>query len=465
MEGEEKSLPESWKDWSEAEVLGHGSYGTVYKIKKSIQGREVCSACKVIDLPRSEEEWNRMLASGGGEEAARIHIRAVMSSFVRIIELISEMQRKSNLVVIEDFLTEEKENFGWRIAVRMEYLQNLSSYSQTHRLDEQEVIMLGVDICNALVSFEKNNMVHLDVKPTNLFFASGGQFKLGDFGIADYLPEAAGDYAAPEVWKGGTYGTSADLYSLGLVLYMLMNRNCLPFEDSIDFFDPSDETPFEKRIRGNEFPPPVNASEDLSSIIMKACAYNPRLRYQSAAEMRDALLSVQNCPRTKLNVQTEKTKAVKKSGRGVRNVFCGIGAIALLCAAFFGGYAYGIHRDASAEKISEAESENGIAVEEIIVVSGEKPETAVRAEKTYIVMAESANLKMREEPKKNGNVIGKIPNGETVAATGEKSDNWLQISYSFDGSEEPEVGWVPLKYLSEVIEPAKEPSESESEIS
>ena len=82
---------------------------------------------------------------------------------------------------------------------------------------------------------------------------------------------------APEVFYKEPYGCSADVYSLGMVMYWLLNDRRLPFVDAGGSV-PSSET-MEKaqhrRFSGEELPPPKRGSEDLQRIIRKACAFRP----------------------------------------------------------------------------------------------------------------------------------------------------------------------------------------------
>lgn len=125
-----------------------------------------------------------------------------------------------------------------------------------------------------------------------------GQFKLGDFGIArepiSGTMTVAGtpDYMAPEVKETTIYDKTADIYSLGLVLYYLSNDFRLPFADVAD-----PEERINRRMKKDAvLPEPENAFADMRKLILKACAYDPKDRYQSAGEMKKALENIQKHP-------------------------------------------------------------------------------------------------------------------------------------------------------------------------
>lgn len=122
--------------------------------------------------------------------------------------------------------------------IRMELLTPLNEYTREKGTwGKDEVIHLGIDICKALEICQKYDIIHRDIKPENIFVADYGNFKLGDFGIARIASQTSGAstragtnaYMAPEIYRGEHYGKTVDLYSLGLVLYRLLNDNRLPF--------------------------------------------------------------------------------------------------------------------------------------------------------------------------------------------------------------------------------------------
>lgn len=134
----------------------------------------------------------------------------------------------------------------------------------------------------------------------NVFVNEYGNYKLGDFGTARVLSEYSLSmtqrvgtpyYMAPEIYVSTKYDSRADIYSLGIVLYRLLNKNRLPFLDSEkQLLSPSErQTAYMKRISGEKLTPPRQASPEMSDIILKACAFDPEDRLVSASEMKKAL--------------------------------------------------------------------------------------------------------------------------------------------------------------------------------
>ncbi len=301
--GLEICLPESWKEWSIVgeEPIGRGSYGAVYKAQREVGDRRVFSAVKVIDIPHDDEELQSLRLEYNDEESVKEYFLDIKDSYVREIELMAEFRGISNIVSIEDFLVESKEDIGWRIYIRMEYLEDLRLWIRENELTEEEVIKIASDICNALVYCEKENIIHRDIKPANILRSPMGDYKLGDFGVAmiskpgsgSYSSKGTFEYMAPEVYKGEHYGMSADIYSLGIVLYWLTNRtheknrNRFPFESTYKemLTYKEKENALNRRMNGEMLAEPADASPELSRIILKACAYHPQDRYQNASEM------------------------------------------------------------------------------------------------------------------------------------------------------------------------------------
>ena len=104
------------------------------------------------------------------------------------------------------------------------------------------------------------------------------------------------NYMAPEVADSSEYDARVDIYSLGIVLYRLLNGNRLPFLDTEkQLLNPNERrNAVDRRLRGEELPAPCDATPAMADLILRACAYDPNMRFASATEMKQALLSVAN---------------------------------------------------------------------------------------------------------------------------------------------------------------------------
>ena len=297
-----------WPEWQvEGPPLGRGSYGIVYKAVRRDSHMESYSAIKVISIPQSEAEIDTLRSEGLSPRDTKSYLEEVVNDFVGEIRLMESFKGVQNIVSVEDYkVIERAEGIGWDIYIRMELLTPFVKYAAEHTLNEQDVIKLGVDICSALELCARRNVIHRDIKPENIFLNPFGDFKLGDFGIARKLENVTGglsqkgtyNYMAPEVESGSSYDARVDLYSLGIVLYRLMNNNRLPFLDTHkQILSPAErEAAQRRRLSGEPLPPPCNASAQLAQIILRACAPRPEDRFPSAAAMKRALLSVNEAP-------------------------------------------------------------------------------------------------------------------------------------------------------------------------
>lgn len=293
-------LPPKWRDWRIVEVIGEGSFGTVYRAEKNDGVVSSVSAIKVIEITADGTRTAALMRRFRTDEAAREYLWGVVQHCAGEIRTMYRLQGESNLVCIQDHLIEEMEDrVGWRLFIRMEYLQSFNDYQTTHEITQGDIIRMGISLCGALERCEKLNILHRDIKPENIFVSPAGDFKLGDFGVsrvleathAQYTSEGTFGYMAPEVYKGQPCGREADIYSLGLVLYTLANKNCEPFIDPekqlVSYSDL--QNAFDKRMKGEALPAPADAGAALAKILLKACAYRPSARYRGAAEFRAAL--------------------------------------------------------------------------------------------------------------------------------------------------------------------------------
>ncbi len=185
--------------------LGTGAFGTVWQARDQRLDREV--AIKIVPCER--------IVGGRFEREARAAARLTHPGIVTLYEaavddhgayLVSELVRGHTMAQLLDW----------------------------GRLSDQDVVAIGIALCDALSHAHAEGIVHRDVKPSNVLIperpASQAQLaKLTDFGVARVLGgdslTRTGDivgtaaYMAPEQAEGRPAGPTADLYALALVLY------------------------------------------------------------------------------------------------------------------------------------------------------------------------------------------------------------------------------------------------------
>ena len=302
----DKELPVSaWPEWKIVEKMGDGSFGQVYKAQRTERGKSFYSAIKIINIPGSQSELNSVRSETGNDQAAREYFQNLVEECIQEIGTMEYFRGNSYIVSVEDFkVMEYLDAIGWEISIRMEYLTSFLDYCAEKQLQEKEVIQMGLDLSKALGYCRKLHIIHRDVKPENIFVSRFGDFKLGDFGIARELERTMSgfskkgtySYMAPEMYKGEKYDSRVDIYSLGIVLYKLMNHNRLPFmnleKQFITYRDK--ENALNKRMSGEQMAPPAEAGKLFGQIILKACAFDPNERYQTPEEFYRALDDLKN---------------------------------------------------------------------------------------------------------------------------------------------------------------------------
>lgn len=294
-----------WPEWQVIRMIGNGSYGCVYEAIRDENSVKSHAAIKIISIPRNESETDSLRSEGMSDENIKSYYKGIVNKFINEITLMESLKGTQNIVSVEDYkVIEKSEIIGWDIYIRMELLTPLVKYLEGKRMTESDVVRLGTDICSALELCSKRGIIHCDIKPENIFVNDFGDFKLGDFGAAkklgsqinDTSPKGTYNYMAPEVARGDNYGISVDMYSLGIVMYRFLNNNRLPFIETNDQQMNSEarEEAVKRRLRGEYLNAPVHASEWLADIVLKACAPDPRNRYRSPKEMKDALMRKNN---------------------------------------------------------------------------------------------------------------------------------------------------------------------------
>src|SRR5437870_9461854 len=158
------------------------------------------------------------------------------------------------------------------------------------RVDEKNVTDWGIQIADVLhyLHTRPKPIIYRDLKPANLMIdGNSGRVMLIDFGIARWVTKqekgvtAVGTmgYAPPELFSGQA-DPRVDIYSLGATMFHLVTGSD-PQDNPLLIFD------FTKNPRPRQINPQL--SSEIEQLLTRAVEYKPEYRFQSGAEMRDAL--------------------------------------------------------------------------------------------------------------------------------------------------------------------------------
>lgn len=255
--------------------LGKGGMSDVYEARDVIFRREV--ALKIIKY----------------ENAKRIDNLIRFQNEARF----SAAFNHPNIVKIYDY--GEYNNLPYIVTeyVKGQTLRDVLDYKRCFSLNESCSIML--QLCDALIEVHSKNIVHRDIKPQNVYYASDGEIKLGDFGISVLLGSGmnvnenkkvmgTAQYLAPELVYGEKATFQSDIYAMGITFFELLTGR-VPFDGK----NPHDVAVMQVE---KEVPSPLTINPDLPKevvyIIFKAVNKNLDERYKSVNEMKKDILSL-----------------------------------------------------------------------------------------------------------------------------------------------------------------------------
>jgi serine/threonine protein kinase len=210
--------------------------------------------------------------------------------------IVQNFEREANILValnhpsipkIFDYFSHEERSYLVLEYVNGKDLEAILNESEGP-VSEDKVISWAIEICDVLEYLHNHKpepIIFRDMKPSNVMVNQQGHIVLVDFGIAKMFREGqkgtmigTEGYSPPEQYRGEA-SPLADIYALGATLHHLLTRR-----------DPRLEPPFsfgERQIRQIN----TMVSMELEAVIQTALKYNPQERFNSAAGMKDALLS------------------------------------------------------------------------------------------------------------------------------------------------------------------------------
>ncbi|MEN8906194.1 MAG: protein kinase [Clostridiales bacterium] len=278
---------EPFAGWIISKEIGKGTYSNVYLAEKN----GMCSAIKQIIIPdnaRYNIDYSRFR---GNSQQIKNFYRPEIDKIMKEVSILSNLSGIPGIVIYQDHLVREyKLRSGWEILIKMEYLTPIDKYINKNGITIKEILKMGIDICYALEFCKNEGILHRDIKEGNILIDSRGKFKLCDFGISKTLKNSSSNltiagtygYMAPEVQNGSNYDHRSDIYSLGIVIYKLLNNWSMPLtkNTSSSFIE--------------SLPKPAHGNDLIFKTVLKACEYKAEKRYTSFLEFKDKLLLLLN---------------------------------------------------------------------------------------------------------------------------------------------------------------------------
>ena len=298
--------------------LGRGAMGVVYKARDPQIDRLV--AVKTVSLwgqePEEEQEF-RLRFGNEAQAAGRLHHPGIISVF----DVGEDPENQDPYIVLE--------------YVSGESLQRV--LAREKKLPLSKALKLAEELADALAYAHAQGVVHRDMKPANILVTEDGHAKIADFGIAKLnlahftIPgKVLGTpaYMAPEQLSGEGADGRSDLFSLGVILYVMVTGHS-PFPGSSATtvcFKVANREPVAASALDMTLPPQIDA------VIARAIAKNPDERYQNGAELAEDLRLLQQAYKpgstttsmqaitaltTNLNLRTASARATARPAAAV----------------------------------------------------------------------------------------------------------------------------------------------------
>lgn len=241
---------------------------------------------KIISIPSSQVQLDALLLTGAckDEQSALNYFRELATDVEHEAAILRKLSDLEGFVPYENHQVVPMEGeVGYDVYLLSPYKRSLERFFRKNTMTHLAAVNLGIDLCSALCVCRQAGFLYINLKPGNVYITENGEYRIGDLGFVrlDSLAYASmperyrSVYTAPEAADTfATLNTTMDVYAVGMILYQAFNGGTLPFTQRPD----------------GELPSPVYADYEIAEIICKACAADPKDRYQTPEEMGQALV-------------------------------------------------------------------------------------------------------------------------------------------------------------------------------
>lgn len=198
-----------------------------------------------------------------------------------------------NIPRLVDFIDMHEQE---KLFIIMEFIQGKSLeqyiYGEIGLIPEEKALPMFIDILDTVAYLHNNGVLHLDIKSNNIMLQPNGKIKLLDMGIASRMSDASDStgfgtpaYMPPEQSEKRQCGRYTDIFALGIMLFEMLTGT-IPFAGQTT-------SEIRQKIKFDPTPQMSNIypiiKPQLQSIVEKALAKEPMMRYQSCESFADAI--------------------------------------------------------------------------------------------------------------------------------------------------------------------------------
>jgi tetratricopeptide (TPR) repeat protein/tRNA A-37 threonylcarbamoyl transferase component Bud32 len=253
-------------------LIGHGGMGEVYRARR-------------VDAHYDKEVAIKLVPAGYQRDFVLQRLRAER-------QILANLDHPDIARLIDGGATQDGLPY---LVMELVAGEPLDRYCEQRNLAVRERLQLFRDVCAAVSYAHQRLVVHRDLKPSNILVTAEGRVKLLDFGIAKLMQPGASEsgaaptitlmqvltpgFASPEQLLGDVITTASDVYSLGVVLYLLLTGRS-PYRTALD----SAHDAIREVCETDPEPPgKLNAQldRDLDAIALRALRKEPDKRYRS----------------------------------------------------------------------------------------------------------------------------------------------------------------------------------------
>ena len=312
---------------------------------------------KIITIPATQTQMDALMLAGAYKDPADAmeYYRMLGEDVQKEAEQLKQLSEQEGFLSYESWQMAPitRKRLGYQVYLVGSYKRSLEKHLRRSPVTQLEAMNLGLDLCSALTACRKAGSLYLALKPSNIFVSEKKQYRIGDLGFVslDALSYTAlpkkyqSAYTPPELFDPmAPLNLTADTYAVGMILYQLYNDGQLPFRD---------------KAPAEVLPSPVNADYELAEIIMKAINPDPDARWNDPAELGKALASymqrnaVNDVPITKVMPLVAVEASLPETASTAESVETApVGSMELP------------EIEASAEQVSEPETENPVSEQE-----------------------------------------------------------------------------------------------------